>query len=388
MGVKGAYILYETKSGKPEIKEDVVQYLNFYKFTDDVVSPIALVTDAPALLCICDRSTHDSLNKIFGLNNINSRYLINVYENSPVDAFSLSELQRFALVYLSNYHYRDKARAFKTLADYVKQGGKVVIDTGGESPESRSQKIPDLFPFTSLVRKGLGREWDLSLDAVDPVTADLDWSQFSPPLYDNAEWNFSYPEGEIDKEAQVLVSQANMPLIIRKKLGQGTLIWSGMNLAYHVQYYTNVAESKFVIGLLKSLIDLQSHEYRETKLHYINSADITFTAVASAKGALLKLQNWDGWHTKADGRNVKTYAAGPSFPGFIYIPLKESQKVNIHATYWGEPGWWFWATVSLVTGLILIDLSVFGGFIAVRFMKRFTKGSHKLLTRWWEREEE
>lgn len=388
VGVKGAYILYETESGKPEIKDNVEQYLNYYKFSDSIVSPLALVSHAPALLCICDRSTHESLNKIFGLNAINSQSLINVYENSPIDSFSKEELQQFSMVYLSNYRYRNKNRAFALLSDYIMSGGNVFIDTGGETPESRSQSVPDLFPFGSLVRKGLGREWDISLDTTDPVTTDLNWNMFSPLLYDNNEWNLSYPDGDIESGAQVLVSQAGKPLIIRKKAGRGTLIWSGINLAYHVQYYTNVTESKFVLNLLRSLIDLNTHDYSEGELRFKNSADFTFTSGELGKGVLVKIQHWPNWQISVNGKGVKSYAAGPSFPGFIYIPLKESQKVNIHAIYWGEPGWWFWVLISLVTGLILVDLSVFSGLLGVRFMKSFTKNSHKLLTRWWEKEEE
>src|SRR3989344_9171191 len=191
VGVKGAYILYQTKSGKPEVWEDVPQYLKYYEFADELVTPILSINNSPRILCICQWPAYESITKILSMHNINSQYLVSVFHPQYIDDFSGKDLSQFDAVFLIDYKYKNRSSAFSKLSAYVENGGKVFIDTGTEVAESKSGNLPTFFPFRDSRRDGLGGEWNLeSID--DPIFVCIDFEEFSPPLYNENDWKFSY----------------------------------------------------------------------------------------------------------------------------------------------------------------------------------------------------
>src|SRR3989344_1157905 len=250
----GLYRLYETPSGKPEIM-DIPQYLEYFRVKDELVSPVVSVSNAPSLLCLCDWPAYEALIKALSMNNIHSRFLITAYSEKPVDSFSTSDLSSFDVVYLANYRYRNRDKAFSSLSRYVSAGGKVLIDTGSETRESARLNLPELFPFLDAQRQGLGSQWEITASS-DPVFSGVDFEAFSPPTWEDGEWKFSYPVSEVDAKAEVLLFQRGKPVLVRYPLGEGTVLWSGMNLAYHVHANTNVMESRLLVNLLDELVPL------------------------------------------------------------------------------------------------------------------------------------
>ena len=188
---KGAYILYATKSGKPEVWEDVPQTLNYYKFKDEIISPIISGTNAKTALCICSWPAYESLLKVLSINNINSRRLITTYlEDAKIDSLSSRDLKNFDIVILTDYKYKNRNKAFNLLKRYIEDGGAVLIDTGGEVRESKAENLPEIFPFGALTRKGLGKAWELS-NLSSELVKDVNVENFSPLIFDKFEWNFS-----------------------------------------------------------------------------------------------------------------------------------------------------------------------------------------------------
>lgn len=387
--VKGAYILYQTKSGKPEIWEHVPQYLKYYQFRDELVAPILSLNNSPSVLCFCDWGAYESVTKALSMNNINSRFLITAFSQEQIDSLSLSNLSAFDALILANYKYGNRQRAFSRILDYVKQGGKVFIDTGSEVKESMDTNLPEIFSFRSAERRSLGKSWDFSV-AQDSMFENIDFEAFSLPLYNKDEWKFSYPKGDIDSSAQVLLKNHGKPLLIRKNIGRGQVLWSGMNLAYHIHANTNVFESKLYVNLLRSLVPLTIHNVILGKPQFKSDRYVEFLADREGRGVLFKEQFFNGWNISVNGRGVKAYRAGPTFPGFIYVPLDEgvSRPINVSFEFWGRPYQYIIRLLSFVIGLFLLELAFFDGRILGRRVFAFVAYLRKRVGMWWQREEE
>ena len=179
------------------------------------------------------------------------------------------------------------------------------------------------------------------------------------------------------------------PLLISASEGQGTLIWSGMNLMYHIQHNTNVEESKVYIKLLELLVPLTNHPYTSGQRETVSSRVTRFVSDTSGRGILFKEQFFSGWQVEVNGRNLRAYQAGPAFPGFIYVPfLKSSGPIKARFAFDGhnlETRDWIISRVVLV---ILLDLILFqGNFVGKRIL-RLSKYGYTRIRRWWEKEED
>lgn len=387
---RGALMLYQTKSGKPEIWEDVPQYLKYYQFKGELVTPILSVSNAPSVLCFCEWPAYESFTKIFAMNNINSQVLVTVFSPENIDEISASDLSRFDAIFLIDYNYKNKHRAFSNLLTYAEKGGKVFIDTGSEVTESTSSNLPEIFPFRLGERAGLGKSWNLEASS-DSVFEDIDFEAFSPPIYNEYEWKFSYPVSDIDTSSEILLRNHKKPVLIRKRIGIGEIVWSGMNLAYHVHANTNVSESRFFINLVQAFVSLTRHEVGSGKPQFISDRHVTFTTDQSAKGILFKEHNFAGWKFHINEKEVKGYKAGPTFPGFIYIPLEKEIKGAIVAdfTFWGQFDYHFIPRiVTVAIGILLLDLILLNGFIFAARLSKLVNRFKIRIARWWKREEE
>lgn len=381
----GLYRLYETESGKPEI-QDIPQYLHYYRFADELVSPVLSVSQASTLLCLCDWPAYESLTKVLSMQNINSQKLVTIYADRHADSFSPEELSSFDVIYMSGYTYRDQYRAFSRLTDYVTEGGKLIIDTGGEVREAESIDLPSLFPFAGTSRTGLGKVWDLDSGG-DALLKGVRLEFFSPPVFDGMDWKLSYPQGEVDPDARVLLRHQGHPIIVTREVGEGSLVWMGMNLAYHIHANTNMEEAKLFLRLLETLQPLEEHEYVPGTPEFVSSRLVRFHSDRGGRGLLFKEQFYPGWFARVNGKRRPAYSSGPAYPGYLYVPLAEDGPVTAEFEYWGRGRWYAEFIFTLALSFVILDL-VFGGRVVgnrtigvgKRLLKRFSK--------WWEHEEE
>jgi len=385
---KGVLFLHETKSGKPEINEDAPQFLKYYRFSDSVTSPIVSISNAPTIACFCDFPAYESLLKILSMHNLNSQKLVSLYIPESIDQFSEETFKQFDIVLLSNYAYQNRSKTFNLLQNYLKRGGKIIFDTGGEVKESKSQLLPDWFPFSQSQRGGLGKEWQLEVNPQSEITKDLDAGSFAPPTFEQNEWNFSYPQGSVKADTDVLLKQNGTPLLMRLKVGDGTLIWSGMNLIYHVQYNTNFPESQLFVNILQSLTELSTHSYSEAAVNYPNSNAIDLQSKTTGRGILIKQQMYDHWKAIVNGKNLPMFKAGASYPGFMYIPLTGSEQISAHINYIGNYQSYFYELLTWVTTIFLLDLILFNGILLTKHLQRVFNLTFKHTSSWWEKEEE
>ena len=383
----GAILKWLTESGKPELHLEVPQYLNFYKVRNDLTSPVLYSTNAPAILVFADLPGYEDFLRAIATVNINSQYLIPVRAGKYIDDLKQEDFKNFDAVILHNYSYHNQKKAFELLSEFTKKGGKVFIETGAEAKDSVSGKLPDLFPISSSIREGLGKSWDFEAKP-DSITEGVDFSQFGPPIFQDSEWKLSFPKNGIRNGAEVILKHQGKPLLVKQQYGQGQVIWSGLNLLYHFNQYKVADEAKLFVNILKQLVEIQKHEVVPADTSWKKPEKVTINTQSGARGILFKEQNYPGWTTKSNGKTLPIYKTGPTFPGFMYVPVGENKPFKLEFSYSGELKAFLIHGVSAVFIIYLLDSILLNGLLFGRRLNLLYQLFRKRIGSWWEREEE
>ncbi|HKZ34678.1 MAG TPA: hypothetical protein VJ179_02305, partial [Patescibacteria group bacterium] len=104
---------------------------------------------------------------------------------------------------------------------------------------------------------------------------------------------------------------------------------------------------------------------------------------------LLKEQAYSGWtaHT-GSGTKLPVFRAGPTNPGFVYVPLpEESRNEEIVLEYKGEQGYKLYTYLWLAVLLIIFDYTLLRGFVIGRLISLAWKKLHSHTAKWWEKDD-
>lgn len=390
--VYGALIKWQTPSGKPELNLEIPQYLNFYKVRDELTSPVVYTNNAPAILVFSDFGGYEDFLRGIAASNINSKYLIPVNAGRFIDDWQSEDLSRFEAIFLSNYDYRSKDKAFDLLAKFAKNGGKIFIDTGAESRESKSKELPEVFPINSSNREGYGKNWEFEV-ADDPISKDIKFADFGPLVFNDSEWKLASTDEAVRSDAKVILGHRGKPVIVRYPFGRGEIIWSGMNLLYHMNQYQSVAEMRFFTNIVQELAPISLSAVGKTEVIWKKPEKIIVKSPEGAGGILVKEEAYAGWKAhlrQGSGGQARLpiYKVGPTYPGFIYIPLKDAGPIELEIKYSGEIAAYFYYGLSIILILFLLDKAIFNGFFIVKRTSFFSNRISQKLGGWWEKEED
>lgn len=394
----GAILRYQTKSGKPELHMELPQSLKFYKIRENLTSPVLYPTNAPAIVVFTTRAGYEDIMRLLGSANINSRKLIPVYGGQYIDSVSISDLKSFDAVILNEYSYKNQGKSFGILEEYVREGGDLYIDTGGEVKESESASLPEPFPITSSIRRGYGKDWDLQTEQ-SVLLEGVDTLRFGKLLFNEDEWKISAPQNEeyLREGSQVILQHKGKPVLIERLFGKGKIVWSGFNLPYHYNQYKSDDEAKLFNNIIRSFTRIQDSEPLSAEAVWLRPEKVTLTTDQKPHGILFKEQGYEGWNVKfaSEGnRKLPFYLVGPTYPGFMYIPLKnfENLPVRLEFMYSGEKIAYITYFISAILVILLLEKIAFGGKIFGERLdahsKKLTVRIYKKVTSWWEREEE
>lgn len=297
------------------------------KFND----PISLTTwdSRPRVLVISDNSKYfyNQTFKFFTWGALPYKNAIPVMGRKEVDSYSLKELSKFDAVFMRGYGYKFKPFAYNLLNSYVKNGGKLIFDTGWQYliPDYEIENAPNFMPFDSLSWKNLPTE-----DS---------WSEegFSPLTWEDTSWGVSVPK-KIKPWAKTILSYAGEPLAVAGNYGKGSVLWFGFNIIPHVEGKDNLAEVLFFSKAVDEYILGTNKKYDEFNLDYerISPDKVRFTLNEDQD----KLTNiyfresyYPDWKANLiSGRSskiLKIYAAGPGFMAIEVPSAKKGDKVEI-----------------------------------------------------------
>lgn len=373
--------------------------IHLLKLNDNVTSPIIRATNAPAVLLVGNVVAYDTFLKLLATENLNSRVVIPIQGPEYIEDLSSWNLADFSAVFLYNYKYHNEkdfrtrpAKPWKKLEEYVKNGGKLIIETGGEVIETDSSvladrsldKLPEVFPVDVTRRDVPGEAWDFTIGQ-DPINEGIEFSNFSPPVYEGVPWKLSSGQN-IRPWAKILLAQKGQPIIAAGSLGSGKVIWSGLNLPYHFVYYLNQSEDKLFTNILGSMVNLEREENMNiAKVNRSSPEKITVSGNGFS-GVLLKETFDDGWQGRLvtpKDKDLKVYKAGLYF---IYIRVPSSQgQIVATLNYRGSMTAWVTFILSLGT-IIFIILSCIIKMPSLKLP--FMANHEKNLKSWWGKEEE
>lgn len=354
---------------------DYKQDLQFAEIRENLTSSIVEATNAPSILVISDPGWYRNiLRDLFASVNLNSKYYVLIRGPEYIDDLSYAELTNFDCVYLYTYKYSNLEKAFEPLDEYVANGGHLIIDTGFECPESNSTSLPEFFPINQTVRSPLGEEWNFKVSD-SPITQGINFSAFDPPIHEDSAWTLSYApsENETKPGAHVVLQNHGHPIIVVRNYGQGRVVWSGMNLPYHISMYKNLEEILLHKNLVNWAIQPQSNQSISFNAKRTSPEEVIVEGHEEFKGILFKENAFDGWTAllKSDGatHKLEVYHAGPDFM-YVRVPNNIEAPFTIKFRYRGPLIDWFFAILSSATLLIVLDYSVFRGYILVNRVLR------------------
>ncbi len=364
-------------------------FLQYYQVKSELTSPIISTTNVPVVGIFASEFGYETIIRSLAALNLDSKWVIPIKLGKSIDKYPSSTLSQFDLLILYDYNYSNSSKAFKSLFSYIEKGGKILIDSGVETKESvEGHELPGIFPVDKIKRKGIGEDWDLNIENAH-LKQEVDTSEFSPTVFDESEWKFSIPDGDIRDGANILATNHKNPILMDMKIGKGLIVWTGINLSYHIARYNNIQEALFYKNILSSLIPLKKEEVVGVDFNWSNPRKIIVNGASGGKGLLIKEQLFPGWVARSKAKNLTIWPTGPAIPGYMYIFLpSDNGGKDIVITYNGSLTVWLLSVVTFITILIILDYVLLGG-ILVRLTRRlYIKSVGKGIKKWWEKEDE
>ena len=326
------------------------QTLNYWEIRDEYVSPIMQATNAPVIGVVAGESGFETINRLKADTGWDSRRAITVNLGKNLDKLSLADLQAMDMLVLYDYDYWDKNKAFGIVEAFLKLGKSVYVETGVENKETRDAQLPEIYPVAGVVRSTLGPSWDLKASASSLFTG-VDVTKFAEPIFDGDPWSFSYTEVALRSGSEEILANHGRIIMASTTKHGGKLVWSGMNLPYHIVRYHNAHEIKLWTNLMTELLP-KTTPTSPGIVKFVSGRERTL-ATTGAKGVLFKEQAYPGWVASEGLKRYKIYRAGPAYPGFMYISLgPDTGQKTVNFSYWGA--WQTWLLTVIVFGMLLL----------------------------------
>lgn len=367
----------------------------FWKFKESVSSKIVRPSNSPTLLVIGDDISYDSIFKILAMNNLNSKYIIPIHGPEYADDIQEKELKNFDMILL--YRFKSGEKGWKTLERYVREGGKLIIETNDDRVKESDSKrllegksLPSVFPISETQRDDLGKEWEEKMEQ-SKIFEGVDIKKLAPLDYDGNPWKLSYTnKDQVRNWGEILLSQKDNPILVSGKLDQGIVIWSGMSLPYHLLTYHNESEIHLFENILNFLVTLKKEDEIDFEVQRPQSENIKVTG-NNFKGVILGENAYGGWVAKVNSsgksKKLKIYKAGPDFM-YVRLPQEFQSSPEVKFNYRGSILGWFLFILGVSTALVVLK-RIFIPQKPILSKKIFPRlGLKREIKDWWWKDDE
>ncbi|HKB33963.1 MAG TPA: hypothetical protein VKF16_08855, partial [Candidatus Dormibacteraeota bacterium] len=157
-------------------------------------------------------------------------------------------------------------------------------------------------------------------------------------------------------------------VVVAGRLGQGRVVWSGLNLPFHVDSYRSAEESRFLTAAMAWAAGPQNGASATASARLEGPQQMTIAVDSQARGVLFKESWFDRWHAYVNGRPVKVLRAGP---GLMYVRLPQDTRFPATVQWRYEKSLADWAGIALSAAAL----------IALVTWPRWRRP----LSGWWER---
>jgi len=353
-------------------------------------TPIVCATDVPSILVIGDKYYRD-LMALLSYSDFDSRHAIPIHGGgNRIDDLSIEELSKFDVVILYGYQYGDRDKAWTLLQQYVQAGGGLIVDTGLQyaNPDWNAQSIPTPCSVSATYWTNFGKAWKFTFTP-SYITDGIDFSAFSPAISAGDPWNFAASDNSsVRSWARPVLWNHGHPVVVIGNYGNGRVVWTGMNLPWHINVYRNPEESKFFSRMIEWV---SKSSERQSKIDYAvdrpNPETVTVTINKSSRNVLFKEYYIENWHAYIEGEKgtfeTKIYRAGPMFM-FIVIPKDSDYPIKVVFKY--EPTIVESGSllISALTFLLLVAYGLKNFSIAALLKKAHTLFLTRIEERWYK----
>jgi hypothetical protein len=361
------------------INEEAIGYSTFFELNTDNRSPIISPTNSVRALFITNDLGYDTLIRSLSLTRPKSSPIIAIKGPTSINDIKTYHIQNADLIVL----YQFEGSKWNQLEKFVDSGGNIFIDIG--SLEKLPSHIPEFFGTTTIQTTNHNK-WNLVINP-SPLSENLNASSFSPLNYDGKEWRINAPqiEDSLSPWMKPVLLQNKQPILNLGSFGDSTIIFSGLNLPFHIMQYKNVQEVKLLENIFNSLTETHSLEKNVSSYSVERSnpsqINLSFT---NYRGVFFKENFHPGWKAYVNGKKTPVLKAGF---GFMYIPIPASDqtKSEVKLAFQGDFLTWSLPIIS-ITAISLVVAYIFTDrpFLA---LKRFIRLKISLpLKSWWTKD--
>jgi hypothetical protein len=332
-------------------------------------TPIAVASNAPVILVIGQPENYQLVFRDLSYSDFDTAHAIPVQGGPYVDDYSSQDLAQFDEVLIYGGLAHDNARAFDLLNGYVRSGGGLIVEARGSALADGSG-MNEPFPVTGATRRDVNGDWRFKTES-SPITDGIDFSSFGPAHYSGGPWTVSAANG-VKSWAKTVVWSGADSVVVAGQLGQGRVVWSGLNLPFHIDSYQNPEESRFLTEAVAWTSRSKNDVAATASARRDGPQQMTISVDSKARGVLFKESWFDRWHAYVNGSEVNVLHAGP---GFMYILFSEGTRFPAAVQWRYEKSAVDWAGIVL-SGATLIALVTW---------PRWRGSLWKLPGGWWNR---
>lgn len=319
----------------------------------------------PRMLMISDNKKYfyDQTFRFFTWGGLGFDEAIPVMGAKEVDSYSLAELKKFEAVMMRGYGYKSTGGAYGLLDRYVKEGGKLIFDTGWQYyvPDYQLKRAPAFMPFESLSWKNLDVNGNFSV--VDKTIAgEIDPSKMGSLTWEKTAWGVSAPGG-LRSWAKAVVSYDGTPLVVAGQYGKGKVVWLGFNIIPHAEAKNNTEEIKLFSNLMKYIFPDSGKTAEKLKINMerLDPDKVEFTFgedVAVATSLYFREAYYPDWKaTLISGRKRMGLSVLRAGPGFMAVGLPAVSNGDKLVLEIKKPG--LQILVEILSGLTLAGLLIY-----------------------------
>lgn len=362
---------------EPPLIKDVesVAGLIYYNLDPNLIGPLYSPTNAKTLAVVAPEKQYDNFIRMLAYTGLSSQKIIPLYLGDSLGALRKTELGNYDSIFLYGYKASLlKPKVWSWLSEYVKNGGNLFIETGQKVKETEALNLPEVFPVSATLMEAINKPWEVEIEK-NILTKKINQEDFTPLNYKYLPFAISKASAQSLKSwAKPTLKKGEEIVLAYGTLGEGKVVWSGLNLPFQAVDTRNVSETVILGNIFnwffpKFLPALTDFEVSHPQPEEINVSG------SKAKGILIKEHFNPGWQAQIDGKKAKIYKAGLLL---MYIPLGEqSERFNLRLIYNGAPIHWILFALSLSIFLGVITYLFLGGKILNLLLNRVSKFSEE-----------
>lgn len=319
--------------------------LIYHSLDEKYVGPIYAPTNVKTMAVIAPEIQYDNFIRTLSYSDFTSKRLIPIYLGSSMGSLNKENIKDFDTVFLYGYKKSLLSDKWRLLTDFVKSGGKLIIETGQKVAETQYLNLPEVFPVRATKMTVVDKPWSITVEE-NEITKGVKQADFSPLKTKYLPYAISEakPENLKDWAKPVLTKDGSVVLAFGQ-LGEGKVAWSGINLPFHAIDNRNISETVIFANILEWFFPEREVSITDFEVSYPSPEKIVIKS-NQGKGVLIKEHYNPGWSARLNGQRTKIYKAGLFL---MYTPLDSSGSFTVELKYNGAPIHWVLFIMSTAT---------------------------------------